>query len=142
MTFHLHDNARAPDETVSHDKETYVNGSTLWMFAFWAVVFVSGLLDHVFMSGPHAQIYFLAAMLTTTVFMFGWFVTDASEMGRRPSWGLKVAVLMFGFIAIPYYLLRYKGPRRTLLSISKFSAFLLVYLVYQVTLNSIIFAGT
>ncbi len=50
--------------------------------------------------------------LVIALFMFGWYLADSNENNiTRPMW-LNIAVVLVGFLALPYYRFRYFGARR------------------------------
>jgi len=108
--------------------------STRMSVIFWASLMAIGWLDHVFSRAPAAAPYHFASILAISVLFFAWFMADASDLGVAPSRALKVSVLAVAVLAIPYYLLRYKGLKRSLMSMVKFAGFLSVYMVSQVAL--------
>lgn len=112
-----------------------MKSSTTWMFAFWGVMFIFGAVDHVFIESSFVQVYYLSSVLVVTLFMLTWFLVDAKELGHKPSTGLKIGVVAIGFLAIPYYLLKYKGSARAFVSFSKFLGFLVVYAGFMLALE-------
>ena len=96
------------------------------MYVFWIAVIVTTSFNALF----HAEINLIASQLLTVVMVYAasyiWFVEDAKVLGQKPSKALVVGVVTGASICIPYYLLRYKGFKRSVLSVSKFSVLFVV----------------
>ena len=73
--------------------------------------------------------YYLGTTLAATALVLGWFLADSSELGVKTSPLLKTGVVALAIVAVPYYLLRYKGWRQSLKSFGIFSVFFVGYLV-------------
>jgi len=74
--------------------------------------------------------YALVSTITLLFLMFAWFISDARELGIKPSAGLKLGVILAGVIFIPYYLVKYKGRQRSYKSFITFLAFLIPLILY------------
>jgi hypothetical protein len=94
--------------------------NTILMFIFWITVIVTSTFTARF----HAEISLFNSQLLIIVFTYAatyiWFIEDAKELGLAPSKALTIGVIISGSICVPYYLLRYKGFKRSLYSLGKF----------------------
>ena len=63
--------------------------------------------------------YILSSTAILLFSLFAWFLADADEIGFKPSTGLKIAVLLFSAIAIPYYRFRHTGFKKGMFFIAK-----------------------
>jgi hypothetical protein len=70
--------------------------------------------------------------------MFAWFMADAAEINLKPSYALKMGIVAFGYIALPYYLIRYKGWLRGFMAIAKFLVYLFAYFFISVLIRRFI----
>ena len=64
--------------------------------------------------------YIFSSLAILVFLLFAWFLADADRIGFKPSTGLKIAVIAFAVIAIPYYRFRYTGFKKGMLFIGKF----------------------
>lgn len=101
---------------------------------FWSGLTLIGGLDPLVSRAPMSGLFHFATVLGISMLFFAWFMADARDLGLAPSRALQVGVLSVAVVAIPYYLLRYKGLRRSAVSILKFAAFLSVSLISQLAL--------
>ena len=101
------------------------------MLAFWALMVLFGYLDILFGNSEYWNEYSVTSMLICTAAIFLWFLEDAKEIGKKPTIALKIGVVVAAIIAIPYYLLRYKGWRRSVASFAKFAGFTLMLIGYE-----------
>lgn len=113
---------------------------TSTMYLFWFVMLVFNYTDIYFLGSRYEVIYFASTALITVFLVFSWFLSDAGENDVIPSTGLKLGVIVIPFITIPYYLLKYKGLKRSCISIVKFVAFLMavmgvVYLISELGIS-------
>ena len=108
-----------------------IKKNTILMFAFWLTVISVTAFTTVFqavLSQLNSQLLLVVFIYAAT---YAWFIEDARELGLNTSKALIVGVTTAASICIPYYLLRYKGLKRSLVSGGKFfglfvtSAFLL-----------------
>ena len=90
------------------------------MYVFWIAIIVTSTFNALF----QGEINQMASQLLTIVMGYSasyiWFVEDAKVLGLNPSKALRVGVVTGASICIPYYLLRYKGFKRSMHSVSKF----------------------
>jgi hypothetical protein len=102
-----------------------VKSSTIWMFVFWVVQAIFIVIDNLFHSLAVSDNYNIATIFISTTLIFIWFLYDARDIKHSPSHFLRISVILIAFISIPYYLIRYKGLVRSLLSFVKFLGFVL-----------------
>ncbi len=107
-----------------------MKNSTIYMLVFWLAMFIFGYLDFVFENSKFNGSYYLVSMFISVFFMFVWFIEDSRQINVQPSNTLKILVVAVGFLVIPYYLVKYKGWHKSLISFSKFTGFLLLYIGY------------
>jgi len=107
-----------------------MKNNTKFMFVFWGVLMVIAYLDHLFVGGKFESGYNLITIAIAAFFMFAWFLYDARENQIDPSPLLKISVVAFGFIAVPYYLFRYKGIKKAGFGVLKFVGLLMVYVAF------------
>ena len=112
---------------------------------FWAVLFLMATVDVFIASSTTVDenfgwilIYRLAQVVITPLLALVWFTADAEEQNHHPSTLFRVFVLLLGALAIPIYLLRVKGVKRTLLSFGMFGFMLAIYLIYSWMLTLVI----
>lgn len=90
------------------------------MFTFWLTVISVTAFTTIF----QAELSQLNSQLLLVVFIYAasyaWFIEDAKQAGLVPSKALILGVTTAASICIPYYLLRYKGIKRSLISTGKF----------------------
>lgn len=98
------------------------------MFLFWGLIGLSTYMAALFADANYTNYPLASFLLSITT--FAWFLTDTREYGYKVSWILKLMVILLPPIAVLYYLFKYKGFKRTLLSIVKFFGFLFVYLLF------------
>jgi hypothetical protein len=103
-----------------------IQRSTILMFVFWVSVVVTTAFTALF----QAEINQLSSQLLVIIFTYAatyiWFIEDTKELGLIPSKVLTIGVITGASICIPYYLLRYKGLKRSLLSVGKFAGLFVV----------------
>ena len=103
-----------------------IRKSTILMLVFWVTI----VLTTAFTAHFQAEISQVSSQLLMIIFTYAatyiWFIEDAKELGLVPSKALMVGVITGASISIPYYLLRYKGFKRTLLSAGKFTGLFVV----------------
>ena len=91
------------------------------MYVFW----VSVVVTTAFTALLQTEINQFSSQLLMIIFTYAatyiWFIEDAKELGIIPSKALMIGVIAGASISIPYYLLRYKGFKRSLLSAGKFA---------------------
>ena len=96
------------------------------MYVFWVTLIVTTAFTTKFQT----EISQLSSQLFIIIFIYAatyiWFIEDAKEMGLVPSKALIFGVVTGASICIPYYLLRYKGLKRSLLSVGKFAGLFVV----------------
>ena len=103
--------------------------SFVWMFVFWVVFLAIEIFDIFLASRFDEGTFSLVTLLISTVFLFVWFLSDSKDENIITSKGLKIAVIAVSFIAIPYYLIKYKGIKRFGFSFLKFFGFAVVFLM-------------
>lgn len=108
--------------------------STFWMLAFWVVQTLFSFFE--MNNENYDPIYYYGALLSTTVFSYMWFLADAHDSKYNTSFDLKVCVFIFNVIAIPYYLIKYKGWHRAFISFVKFFIFLVLQLVVVLSFSN------
>lgn len=90
------------------------------MLFFWVTIIITTAFTVLF----QAEINQLSLQLLMIVFTYAatyiWFIEDAKELGMIPSKALTFGIVIGASICIPYYLLRYKGLKRSLFSLGKF----------------------
>ena len=104
----------------------YIQKSTILMLVFWLSVVITSSFNSQF----QAEIGLLTSQLLMVVFLYAasyvWFIEDAKSSGYVPSKALMFGVSTAASICIPYYLLRHKGFKRSLLSVGKFAGLFVV----------------
>ena len=98
------------------------------MILFWVVLTILGLLDPYFLGKPYEQNYYIFSILISTILMFSWFLSDIRDNNFVVGRILKVAVLFIGILALPIYIIKYKGWKTALKSFGKFVLFFVIYL--------------
>lgn len=89
-----------------------MKSSRIVAIVLWSLLFISLLAEEVFfLEWTRAGTYNLFSTIVFTLFIFGWFLADASERGHSPSLLLKIAVVAVGVLAVPFYKFRYFGPQ-------------------------------
>lgn len=109
--------------------------SVILMYVFWLVVLAIQIIDIYVFGSKSNNIYDAITLFIMAFFIYYWFITDAGELNIIPSAGLKVSVVLIAFVALPYYLLKYKGFKRTLISFSKVAGFIIIIVAIQYSLN-------
>ena len=94
--------------------------STLLLLAFWAIMLGFGLIELLNESVSNNEAYIAISSILTMFIILVWFVEDAREINHTPSLLLKLGVVFLCFISVPYYLIRYKGWKRSLRSFITF----------------------
>ena len=102
--------------------------SQILMYAFWVCFLLLSLLD-LFQLQPtnDGGVYTLASGIFCAILILMWLNADSQEIGVRVSPLLKVGTVVFAGVAVPVYLIKYKGLRRSLKSFSKFLGFLIAF---------------
>ena len=104
----------------------YIQKSTILMLVFWLSIIITTAFTALF----QAEISQFSSQLLMIIFTYAatyiWFIEDARELGIVPSKALIAGVITGASICIPYYLLRYKGFKRSLLSAGKFAGLFVV----------------
>jgi hypothetical protein len=109
------------------------------MILFWGLAIVFDLIFESPVTLPLADYPF--SVLTSfclSFIMFAWFMADSEEINLRPSYGLKVAIVAFAYLALPYYLIRYKGWSRGVIAIAKFFVYLFAYFFVAILIRRFI----
>jgi hypothetical protein len=98
------------------------------MILFWGQAILFDLIAHSSIPLPLDNYpYSVLTSICLSFTMFAWFMADAKEINLNPSYELKVAIVAFGYISLPYYLIRYKGWLRGLKAIAKFIVYVFAY---------------
>jgi hypothetical protein len=98
------------------------------MLVFWVTAILLDLAEFFYASdSSDLNPYAVASTFVLSFIMFAWFIADADDIRHKPSYGLKLAIVSLSFLAIPYYLIRYKGWGRALLSMTRFVLILFIY---------------
>lgn len=109
------------------------------MILFWVQAILFDLIAHSPFISPQTSYQFsVLASICLSFTMFAWFMADAQEIKLKPTYSLKVAIVAFGYIALPYYLIRYKGWLSGLGSIAKFFVYLFGYFFVAVLIRRFI----
>lgn len=103
-----------------------MKNNVLLMLIFWGLLIIFGLLDP-FLS-HYDQTYFLITTVVITLSIFAWFLADVHENNFPVGRAMKVFVLALSFIAVPIYLIRYKGWKVAMKSFGKFVLLFIFYI--------------
>ncbi len=95
--------------------------------AFWLILVLLDLLSRLVIPPGYRELFALSTSFVLLGVMFAWFLADARENRFSVSYGLKIMVVALPFVTLPYYLFRYKGYQRALISLGKFGLILLFY---------------
>lgn len=106
-----------------------MKSNTISMCILWFAMMVMGIAEIFFAKLASNEFYVISSAAITMFLILIWFIEDSRNINHQPSMLLKVFVVFFPFIAIPYYLVRYKGWRRTFRSMSVFFGWVLLYFV-------------
>jgi len=91
------------------------------MLLFWVTVIVVS----VFVTSHKHSLSPLTSQLVIVIFTYAatyiWFMEDVKDTGLIPSKALILGVVTAASICVPYYLVRYKGMKRALLSATRFT---------------------
>ncbi|MGR9053927.1 MAG: hypothetical protein ACU84J_14875 [Gammaproteobacteria bacterium] len=124
--------------------------NTFWMLVFWGfqffLEFMAVFIESGFPVDTHSRtlfyivvypqaFYYLTVPVSLTLLIF-WFIADAWESDYGVSYGVKQGALFFSGLAIPYYLIKYKGWKRSLISFAKFFGFIIAYFAYSYFLEN------
>ena len=101
------------------------------MIALWAIFFLLTPFDYLLIEQSFYDAYVLIQIPVLMFFTFAWFVTDARNLDIQPSYGLKIGVVFLSIIFIPFYLVKYKGWKKSLVSFGKFFALLIPLIIYD-----------
>ena len=102
-----------------------VMGRHFLLILFWAnVLFFIGV-DIYYPNFDPLLTTYLSSVCIGFSLLF-WFLADAKSINYKPSKAFQYGVILTSFISVPYYLLKYKGIKRSLLS---FLLFLLCLLI-------------
>jgi len=74
--------------------------------------------------------YYLISTIILTLIAFTWFLADANDLNYTPSTLLKIGVIAAGIFVLPYYIIKFKGWRRSMVSFGKVFVFILLYIGY------------
>ena len=112
------------------------------MYVFWLMMLTFAYLDVKFDGSKNETAYFVTTIVITTFVIFYWLLEDAKDINVTPSSSLKIGVIAISFIAVPYYLIKYKGIKRASLSFAKFSGFILVFGIITYIIDTYIYVAT
>ena len=122
-----------------HLKERALKTSTKLMYLFWVFSIFLMVMDNHPKNFPLLPAnYFLVTTIASGLLVFAWFLADAKELDIRPSPLLKVSVVACAGLAVPYYLIKYKGQKQFLKSFGKFLLLLLGSLIIMLIITSVI----
>ena len=111
--------------------------------AFWAAFGVIMILEVAYTpaigSDPSGLAFFQSIILA--LIMFGWYLADSNENGVERSMVLNIAVVLIGFIALPYYRCRYFGARRGFIFLATVIAAFIGTLIAVSILMAAIYGG-
>ncbi|MGF1723950.1 hypothetical protein [Photobacterium nomapromontoriensis] len=79
--------------------------NTVLMCVIWAVVITLGIVDEHFREIRGNYVYMFSLSVAFIILIYSWFVFDARTIHYTPSGKLKLVVLMFLIIAVPYCLI-------------------------------------
>ena len=86
----------------------------------WVLIFLSALLDEILPADiVNSTEYYFLVMVIMLFSIFAWFMEDAEEIGFKPSIGLRIGVILFAVVAIPYYRFKHTGFKKGMLFIVK-----------------------
>lgn len=106
------------------------------LLLFWGLAVLFDVIDvYVINNSTINDPFSVFTSVTLSFIMFAWFMADAAELNLKPSYGLKVAIVAFGYFALPYYLIRYKGWVRGCLAMIKFLVYLFAYFFIAILLR-------
>ncbi len=105
--------------------------STIYMLVLWGLVFLSTPFDYLLEDKSFYNAYVFTSSIILLFIIFAWFISDARELGVKPSNGLKIGVILLAVIFVPYYLVKHKGWHRSFKSFVKFLAFLIPLILYE-----------
>ena len=91
------------------------------MFLFWLVVIASACVNQQLNADGHNVVILVFVMMLIYAAVYSWFIQDAKDIGVRPSKALQFGVIVGASLCVPYYLVRYKGWKRSCISFLKFS---------------------
>ncbi len=111
--------------------------NTVLAIAVWLFLALSMLLDLVFLNTVYAQTYNLTVTIVLACLILAWAIADSRTIGVKLSPILKACIVAFGVFAVPYYLIRYKGIRRSMISFGKFFAFAGMLFIYVYLIGAI-----
>lgn len=106
------------------------------LLLFWGTAICLKLIGLFFVTSISSEnIFSTLNTFLLSFLLFAWFMADAQEINLKPSYGLKVAVVSISLIAIPYYLVRYKGWQKAFVVISQFlgNVFILFFIFALLT---------
>jgi hypothetical protein len=88
----------------------------------------------------HTIIYSIAAGIVADLLAWNWLLCDAKKCQIKLSWRMQLGAILLFFISYPYYILRYKGIRKSLSSFGLFIGLTVIALgiIYILFLASII----
>jgi len=101
--------------------------------AMWAVWLVAALVvwtGSSSLASDYPGTWELVATFSLQPIIWLWWWLDAQHEGHPRPPTLGTAILLVPPFAVPFYLFTYKGWKRSLLSLLKFLAFLIVFAVY------------
>ena len=109
--------------------------------AFWVAFGIIMVLDVAYTPGFGESGLAFAQSLYLALLMFGWYLADSNENEVPRSMGLNIAVILIGFIALPYYRFRYFGARRGFIFLATLIAAFIGTLILVSVLMAAIYGG-
>ena len=100
------------------------------MWAVWLIMVLTVWVGTSSLAVQYEHVWYWASLFTLNVVVWLWWWLDAGNEGHPRPIAMGIAVLAWPVFAVPFYLLKYKGWKRSLLSLLKFLGFLIVFLVY------------
>jgi len=112
-----------------------MNHSAILMVIIWALWFLSTPFDYFLDELPFYTTYNYTLAFISTLLVFAWYLVDTKGIGVQSSKKLNIGVLLIPIIFIPYYLVKYKGWKRSVISFSKFAGLLALLIAYSELIN-------
>lgn len=100
------------------------------MWAVWLVLFLAIWIGSSSLAAEHQEVWYWTTAFILNPIIWLWWWLDAGHEGHPRSTVMGSAILVWPPVAVPVYLLKYKGWKRSLLSLLKFLGFLIVFAVY------------
>ncbi|HEU5011012.1 MAG TPA: hypothetical protein VFT66_00620 [Roseiflexaceae bacterium] len=96
--------------------------ASFFVVLFWLAMVVFAYFDQEYVPDTHSGGgYYTLTTLTITLIIFLWFRYDAKARNFVYSWKLRMAILLFGLFAVPFYLVKSRGWRGFAVAAAKFA---------------------